>query len=138
MLKVLVVDDALIMRKKVSTALSDIGHKVIGTAENGEIAIKMVKKYKPDLVTMDITMPNINGIVATKRIREFDKEVKIIMVTSHGQEEMVLKSLKEGAKGYLLKPVTKDKLEQSIASVFPEYQEDEDDCLLDSFDLDED
>ena len=128
MLKILVVDDSLIIRKKVKTQLEKLGHEVLYSAKSGQDAIDAYVREKPDLVTMDITMPDMDGITAVKRIIENDANAKIIMVTSHGQEDMVIKSIKAGAVGYMLKPVTKDKLANSIGEVFIEYAvEDEDD-----------
>ena len=132
MLKVLVVDDATIIRKKISSYATNLGHKVIASAQSGKEAVSMAKEFEPDLITMDITMPDMNGIVAVKRIREFNKTVKIIMITSHGQEDLVMKSLKEGARGYVLKPITQEKLANAIGNIFPQYNIDsEDDELLD-------
>lgn len=117
MLNVLVVDDSLIIRKNISKYINNLGHKVVGESKTGALAVEDCKKLKPDLITMDITMPDMDGITAVKKVREFDKDVDIIMVTSHGQEEMVVSSLKAGAKGYILKPVNEEKLAKAIASL---------------------
>lgn len=121
MLNVLVVDDSLIIRKNVKKYITSLGHNVLGEAQTGAQAIEICQKIKPDLITMDITMPDMDGITAVKNIREFDKDVNIIMVTSHGQEEMIVSSLKAGAKGYILKPVSEEKLAKSIATIYEEY-----------------
>ena len=121
MLKVLIVDDSLIIRKKISKILENLGHKVVFDATNGQEAIDAYFKYKPDLVTMDITMPDMDGITAVKHIIKDEKEAKIIMITSHGQEDMVIKSIQAGAVGYILKPITDEKLAQVIGEVFVEY-----------------
>lgn len=132
MLNILVVDDSLIIRKNVKKYAANLGHAIIGEAKNGVQAVESCKELKPDLITMDITMPDMDGIEAVKRIREFDTNVNIIMVTSHGQEEMVVSSLKSGAQGYLLKPVNEEKLAKAIANIYSEYDEiDDDDDLLD-------
>lgn len=120
-LKVLIVDDSLIVRKNMNRILSTLNQDVIGEAKDGQEAVSMCRSLKPDLITMDITMPDMDGIMAVKRIKEFDKEVKIIMSTSHGQEKMVLDSIKAGAKGYILKPLTKEKLLHSLQKIFPEF-----------------
>ena len=136
MLKILVVDDSLIIRKKVKKLVIELGHDVIGDAKNGEEGIAQYKALQPDLVTMDITMPEMNGIEAVGHIIKEDENAKIIMVTSHGQEDMVIKSIKAGAVGYMLKPVTQDKLAAAIGEVFGEYAVDEDgdlDILDDDF-----
>jgi len=134
MLKVLVVDDSLIIRKKVTKLTTQLGHEVLYGAKNGQEAIEKYNELKPDLVTMDITMPDMDGIEAVKNIIKDDSEAKIIMVTSHGQEDMVIKSIKAGAVGYMLKPVTADKLETAIGEVFEEYTVDDDDDDLDILD----
>ncbi len=132
MLKVLVVDDSLIIRKKVTKLVEKLGHEVLYSAKNGQDAIDAYSSNKPDLVTMDITMPDMDGITAVKHIIENDANAKIIMVTSHGQEDMVIKSIQTGAVGYMLKPVTEDKLANAIGEVFVEYAvEDDDSELLD-------
>lgn len=132
MLKVLIVDDSLIIRKKISKILENLGHDVVFDATNGQEAIDAYIKYKPDLVSMDITMPDMDGITAVKHIIKEDKEAKIIMVTSHGQEDMVIKSIQAGAVGYILKPISEDKMAQVIGEVFIEYatQIDEDELGL--------
>ncbi|MFZ2853828.1 MAG: response regulator [Rhodocyclaceae bacterium] len=113
-LQVLVVDDSLITVKKISSMLTLLGHKVVMTAGTGREALTAYEACKPDLVTMDITMPDMDGIEATRLIRARDPDALIIMVTSHGQERMVLDALKAGAKGYVLKPFQQDKLQEVI------------------------
>ncbi|MDO8453525.1 MAG: response regulator [Sulfurimonas sp.] len=137
MLKILIVDDSLIIRKKITTIVEKLGHEVVGQAKTGQEAIKMYESAKPDLVTMDITMPDMDGITAVKHIVEIDKNAKIIMVTSHGQEDMVIDSIKVGAVGYMLKPITDEKLEEIIGEVFLEYacDENEDDLEFSDDDL---
>jgi len=135
MLNILVVDDSLIIRKNIKKYIVSLGHAVVGEAKNGTIAIEQCKKLQPDLITMDITMPDMDGITAVTKIREFNKEVKIIMITSHGQEEMVVSSLKVGAQGYLLKPINEEKLSVAIANIYLGYSGEEDEEFLDDDDL---
>ncbi len=137
MLKILIVDDSLIIRKKITTIVEKLGHEVVGQAKTGREAIEIYEGAKPDLVTMDITMPDMDGITAVKHIIEMDKNAKIIMVTSHGQEDMVIDSIKAGAVGYILKPITDEKLAEIIGEVFLKYacNEDEDDLELSDDDL---
>ncbi len=127
MLKVLLVDDSLIIRKKIATILEKLGHEAVFDAKNAQEGIDAYSRYKPDLVTMDITMPDMDGIEAVKRIIKEDHDAKIIMVTSHGQEDMVIKSIQAGAVGYMLKPITEEKLAQAIGEVFVEYAVDAND-----------
>ena len=130
MLKVLVVDDSLIIRKKLTKIIEKLGHEVVYGAKNGQEGIDSYISKKPDLVTMDITMPDMDGITAVGHIIKADEDAKIIMVTSHGQEDMVIKSIQAGAVGYMLKPVTQEKLAVTIGEVFEEYAvPDEDDDL---------
>ncbi|MBI1905017.1 MAG: response regulator [Rhodocyclales bacterium] len=114
-LKILVVDDSLITIKKLSAMLDQLGHTVVRTAGTGREALQAYAECAPDLVTMDITMPDMDGIEATRLIRDRFPQALIVMVTSHGQEKMVLDALQAGAKGYVLKPFRQDKLEEVIS-----------------------
>ena len=131
MLKVLVVDDSILMINNVSTYVKKLGHKVVGTAMNGEDAVKLCLEIKPNLITMDITMPDMDGLTAIKKIKEFDKDVNIIVITSHSQEEMVMKSLRSGAKAYVLKPVSLENLKDAIATIYEKYSQSPREYLLD-------
>lgn len=113
-LNVMVVDDSPIIVKKLSVILNAIGYRVIHTASNGIEAVDGYKKFQPDVVTMDITMPEMDGIEATQAIMSEFPDAKIVMVTSHGQESMVLGALKAGAKGYVLKPFHQQKVYETI------------------------
>jgi two-component system chemotaxis response regulator CheY len=126
MLKVLIVDDSLIIRKKITKILETLGHQVVFGAQNGQEAIDAYNEHKPDLVTMDITMPDMDGITAVKHIMKSDSNAKIIMVTSHGQEDMVIKSIQAGAVGYMLKPISDEKVAGAIGEVFIEYAQNSD------------
>lgn len=110
MARVLVVDDALMMRKTIANFLIKAGHVVVEEAANGEQAVMAYKKHRPDLVTMDITMPDVDGIDALTRIMAFDANAKVVMVSALGQKHKVFDALQNGAKGYILKPFTEDKL----------------------------
>ncbi|NOQ29568.1 MAG: response regulator [Helicobacteraceae bacterium] len=121
-LNVLIVDDSLIMRVNLVRSLEGLGHNIVFEAVDGHSSIEAYKKYKPDLVTMDITMPDMDGITAVQKIKEFDANANVIMVTSHGQEAMVMNALKSGAKGYILKPVSLEKLREAIGKIFNELE----------------
>ena len=118
MATVLVVDDATIMRINMKRILEKLGHEVIGEAKTGAESIEQYENLKPDFVTMDITMPDEggikDGIEATKKIKEMDKDAKIIMVTSHGEQTKVIQAIQNGASNYLLKPLGAEKLEEVI------------------------
>lgn len=110
----MIVDDSMVVRKSLKKLLEELGHEVVHESEDGRDAVQRYSKIKPDLVTMDITMPVLNGILALKEIMLQDKEAKIIMVTSHGEEELVMDAVSFGAIGYILKPITKEKIEKVL------------------------
>lgn len=114
-MKILVVDDSVILRKAIINIFKELGHKVVAEAGSGYEAIEDYKIFQPDLVTMDITMPGIQGIrdgvEALREIKKINPDANIVMVTSHGEEELVLDAIEAGAKGYILKPITKEKIE---------------------------
>lgn len=114
-LNVLVVDDSLMGQKKLIAMIEELGHRVVATAETGEMAISRYSYHLPDVVTMDITMPDMDGIEATRRIVGEFPAAAIVMVTSHGQERMVLDALDAGARGYVLKPIRAEKLREVVA-----------------------
>ena len=118
MAKVLIVDDAAIMRINIKKMLEKMGHEVISEAENGFVAIDKYKLLHPDFVTMDITMPSVNdvhdGIDATTEIVKYDNQAKIIMVTSHGEQDKVIRAIQNGASNYILKPIKYEKLEEAV------------------------
>jgi len=117
-LNVLVVDDSIITIDKLTLMLTELGHKVIRTAETGNAALSAYRELRPDLVTMDITMPDMDGVQATRLILEEFPGANVIMATSHGQEKMVLAAIDAGAKGYILKPLRREKLRESIDRIF--------------------
>lgn len=115
MARILVVDDAKFMRTLVKDALVSAGHEIVGEAENGNIAIEQYKALKPDLVTMDITMREKDGIEATREIMKIDASAKIIMVTALGQEDLLAKAIKMGVKDFVVKPFPPERLQQAAA-----------------------
>jgi DNA-binding NarL/FixJ family response regulator len=119
-LNVLIVDDSELTIRKLTEMLRQLGHSVVDSADSGDAALKSYRIYTPDLVTMDITMPGMDGIEATAKIVAEFPDAKIIMVTSHGQEAMVIKAIKAGAKGYVLKPFKLDKLSEVLNRVVRE------------------
>ena len=101
---VLVVDDALFMRVAISNMFKEWGYEVVGEAENGLEAIDLYKVLKPDLVTMDVTMPIMSGIDAVKAIMPEFPEAKIVMITALGQQRLIREALENGAKDFITKP----------------------------------
>jgi len=113
-LNILIVDDSPIITRKLTMMVELLGYRVVKTAATGKEAIAAYKACRPDVVTMDITMPDMDGIEATRAIMREFPDAKIVMVTSHGQEKMVLDALKAGAKGYVLKPFDGHKVSEAI------------------------
>jgi len=118
---VLVVDDSLITVRKLSQLIEDLGCRVVGTALKGEEAVERFRELSPDLVTVDITLPDISGIEVVKRIMKVDPAALVIMITSHGQEQMVIESIDAGAKGFVMKPVKPEILRETMENVFVKY-----------------
>jgi len=108
MASVLIVDDAAFMRISIKNMLTKNGYEVIGEAENGAIGVEMYKNLKPDIVTMDITMPEMSGLEALKEITKVDPQAKVVMVSAMGQEAMVREAIVSGAKGFIVKPFKED------------------------------
>ncbi|MBP8657130.1 MAG: response regulator [Fervidobacterium sp.] len=104
MARVLVVDDAAFMRMMLKDILTKGGHEVVGEAANGLEAIERYKELKPEVVTMDITMPEMNGIDAIKEIRKIDPNATIIVCSAMGQQAMVIEAIQAGAKDFIVKP----------------------------------
>jgi len=114
MARILVVDDAAFMRKMVTDALTKGGHEVIGEAGNGAEAVQQYQTLKPDLTTLDITMPEKDGLSALKDIMAMDPSAKVIMCSALGQESKVLESIKLGAKDFVVKPFQADRVIEAI------------------------
>ncbi|MBC2723217.1 MAG: response regulator [Desulfosporosinus sp.] len=117
MAQILIVDDSAIMRRNLKTILVQAGHTVVGEAINGGQAHLMYRTHVPDLVTMDITMPNVNGIEAVKLIKKEFPDAKIIMVSALDQRSMVLEALKQGANHYIVKPITPETVIEVVNKV---------------------
>ena len=115
MARVLIVDDAKFMRTLVKDALSSAGHEIVGEAENGNQAIEMFQSLKPDLVTMDITMREKDGLEAAGDILKMDKTARIIMVTALGQEDLLARAIKMGVKDFVVKPFPPERLQQAAS-----------------------
>ena len=114
MARVLVVDDAAFMRKMVSDALAKGGHEVVGEAGNGVEAIAQFQALKPDLVTLDITMPEKDGLAALAEIMAADPSAKVVMCSALGQESKVLEAIKLGAKDFVVKPFQADRVIEAV------------------------
>lgn len=117
----MIVDDSSLTVKKITKMLEELGHSVAGSAKTGAEAVETYASINPDIVTMDITMPDMDGIEATEKIISENPNAVIIMVTSHGQEQMVMNAIKAGAKGYILKPLNNDTVAQTLEKVYNKY-----------------
>lgn len=117
--KILVVDDSMFVAKQLGQILASESYEVVATAVDGVDGVEKYKELCPhvDLVTMDITMPKMDGITALEQIMNFDKNAKVVMVSALGKEELVRKSLMLGAKSYIIKPLDRKKVLERIAKV---------------------
>ncbi|MEI5906184.1 response regulator [Bacillus spongiae] len=113
--RILIVDDAAFMRMMIKDILVKNGYEVVAEAENGAQAIEKYKELKPDLVTMDITMPEMDGIAALKEIKSFDSSSRVIMCSAMGQQAMVIDAIQAGAKDFIVKPFQADRVLEAIA-----------------------
>lgn len=108
MKKVLIVDDAAFMRVSIKNMLTKNGFDVVGEAENGKVAVAKFQELTPDIITMDITMPEMDGLQALKQIVALDSKASVVMVSAMGQEAMVRDAVMSGAKGFIVKPFKED------------------------------
>jgi two-component system chemotaxis response regulator CheY len=120
-LRIMVVDDSGLTVKKMVKMLEGLGHEVASVATTGQEAVDAYAAVAPDIVAMDITMPDLDGIEATRRIMAVSPDARIVIVTSHGQEQMVMDAIEAGAKGYILKPVKPEKLKETLETVAAKY-----------------
>ncbi len=114
---ILIVDDAAFMRMMIKDILSKNGYNVAGEAENGAKAVEKYKELTPDLVLMDITMPEMDGIQALKAIKSVDAGAKVIMCSAMGQQAMVIESIQAGAKDFIVKPFQQDRVLEAVKKV---------------------
>jgi len=118
--KILIVDDARFMRMLLKDILVKAGYDVIGEAANGKEAIELYKKLKPDLVTMDIIMPDMSGVDVVRELKKIDPNVKVIMVTAIGQQALVEEAIEAGAKDYIVKPFQSSRVIEAVERVLKE------------------
>ena len=113
-IRVLVVDDAAFMRMMVKDILSKNGYDVVGEAENGLKAVEKYQELKPVLTTLDITIPDMDGITAVKEIKKVDPNAKIIMCSAMGQQAMVIEAIQAGARDFIVKPFQPDRVLEAV------------------------
>ena len=114
---VLICDDAAFMRMMIKDILTKNGYNIVGEAENGQKAVEKYKELSPDLVLMDITMPEMDGIQALKEIRKLDANSRIIMCSAMGQQAMVIESIQAGAKDFIVKPFQAERVLEAVKKV---------------------
>ncbi len=112
--RILIVDDAAFMRMMIKNILTSNGYEVVGEAENGLQAVEKYKELKPDLVTMDITMPEMDGIAAVKEIKKIDPNARVIMCSAMGQQSMVIEAIQAGAKDFIVKPFNPQRVLEAV------------------------
>ncbi|HEX8427551.1 MULTISPECIES: response regulator [Hymenobacter] len=108
--RILIVDDSFYMRTMLKNVLTDAGYEVVGEAANGQQAIEMAAATKPDLITLDVILPDNTGLDVLKGIRENDPDVKVVMCSAVGQEVIVNEALESGASAYIVKPFSEEKV----------------------------
>lgn len=112
--RILIVDDAAFMRMMIKDILTKNGYEIVGEAQDGAQAVEKYKELTPDLVTMDITMPEMDGITALKEIKKVSPDAKIIMCSAMGQQAMVIDAIQAGAKDFIVKPFQADRVIEAI------------------------
>ncbi len=117
MANILIVDDAAFMRMMIKNILVDGGFEIVGEAENGRDAIDLFRELRPDLVTMDITMPEMDGIQAVREIKKINNDAKIIMCSAMGQQAMVIESIQAGARDFIVKPFQAERVLEAVRKV---------------------
>ena len=115
--RILVVDDAAFMRMMIKDILSKNGFEIVGEAENGQKAVEKWQELKPELTTMDITMPEMDGISAVKEIKKIDPSAKVIMCSAMGQQAMVIEAIQSGARDFIVKPFQPDRVIEAVRKV---------------------
>lgn len=115
--KIMIVDDAAFMRMTIKNCLSKAGYANLVEAADGQIALETYKRETPDLVIMDITMPNMDGIQALQAIKAVDANAKVVMCSAMGQESMVIDAIQLGAQDFIVKPFKPDRILQTVQKI---------------------
>jgi two-component system, chemotaxis family, chemotaxis protein CheY len=123
MKKIMIVDDSLIIRMNLKKIFTTHGYEVVTEAVNGQDAVEKYTRFEPDLVTMDITMPILDGISALQKIRQLDSQASIVMISALGQELKIIDALNKGAKHYITKPFKENDVVSVIGSILNEQAE---------------
>lgn len=118
--RILVVDDSFYMRTMLRNMLSDAGYEVIGEAPNGQTALQMAREHKPDLVTLDVILPDNTGLDVLKGIKKDNPDMKVVIVSAVGQEVIVNEALEFGALSYIVKPFSEEKVLEVVGKALAE------------------
>jgi len=116
-IKVMIVDDSSIIRKLIQNYLTDFDIEIVGEASDGKTAVKLFQELKPDAVTMDVVMPEMDGISVIEEIRKIDDSVKIMVVTALSDKNTGIEAIKKGAKSYVVKPFSPEKLQNAFSKL---------------------
>jgi len=116
--KIMIVDDAAFMRLNLKNIIEEMGYEIIAEAENGKQAVDKYQEHSPDLVTMDITMPEMDGIEATRNITSFDNEANVLVCSAMGQQSLVIEAIEAGAKDFIVKPFERSRIKEAMQKVF--------------------
>lgn len=111
---VLIADDAAFMRMMIKNILTEAGYEIVGEAENGQVAVAKHRELRPDLTTMDITMPEMDGLTALREIRGADPSARVVMCSAMGQQSMVIESIQAGARDFIVKPFQPDRVLEAV------------------------
>jgi two-component system chemotaxis response regulator CheY len=114
MARLMIVDDSMFMRLMIKNILLELGHEVVAEASNGLEAVSQFLQHSPDLVTLDITMPEMDGITALKEIKKYNSDSKIVMVSAMGQQSFVIEAISLGANDFIVKPFDKDRVADAV------------------------
>lgn len=117
MYKLMIVDDSNIIRNRIERSLRDLAIEVVATAGDGEAAVRLFKEHKPDVITMDLTMPNMDGLECIRQIRVLSKDTSILVVSALSDRQTGLKALQYGARGFICKPFTDEQLVMSLTKL---------------------
>ncbi len=118
MIRILIADDSMFLRESMKRLFTQNAFEVVGEAADGVEAVALYQVLKPDLVTMDLTMPNLSGLDALKEIRHFDPKARVVMISAMGQASMVIECIQNGAMGFVIKPYKEEQLIKTIENCF--------------------
>ena len=122
MYKLMIVDDSVIIRNRIERSLNSLQLEIVATASNGDEAVRLFKEHQPDLITMDLTMPQMDGLECIKRIRDMSKETSILVISGLSDRQTGLKALQYGARGFICKPFTDEQLVLALSKLIANRQ----------------